>query len=335
MAKPKFLLSIRKSGFDGCYSPNDQKELQSLVELVGGIPSKIEYTREWVLQNIKDVEACVTGWGSVPPDEEILDTAPKLKILFHTAGTVRKQYAKARDRGIRMVGNASVNAIPVAEFALGVILNSLKGVYHYQERFHRKGRLAWSPDKTLSLGYYGTTVGIISLGHIGYKLTELLRNFEFNVLVYSRHLGEDEARKLRVRRADLDEVMSRSDAVVLCAPNLSKNRHMIDARLLGLMKNNAIFINVARGALVDENALVKELKAERISAFLDVADPEPPEEGHPFYALPNCLLTPHIAGSVGDECRRFGRATLSEIKHYLKGEPLKNELSSREFLYRA
>jgi len=335
MGKPKFLFSITKRGFDGCYGPDDQKELQSLVELVGGIPSKTEYTREWVLQNIKDVEACVTGWGSIQLDEEILDRAPELKILFHTAGTVRRLYAKARARGIRMVSNASVNAIPVAQFALGVILNSLKGVYRYQERFRRKGRLAWSPDKTISLGYHGTTVGIISLGHIGYKLADLLRNFEFNVLISSRHLGEEEAKRLRVRRADLDEVMSLSDAVVLCAPNLPKNRHMIDARCLALMKDNAIFINVSRGALVDEDALVKELRAERISAFLDVADPEPPEEGHPFYTMPNCLLTPHIAGSVGDECYRFGRAILNEIKHYLKGEPLKNELSSREFLYRA
>ncbi len=335
MAKPKFLLSVEKSVFDRYYSPDDHKELQSIVELVGGIPSRMEYTRKWILQNIKDVEACVTGWESIPLDEEILDKAPELKILFHTAGTVRGLYSKATDRGIRMVSNASVNAIPVAEFALGVILSGLKGVYYYREQFSREGRLAWKRNISISPGYYRTTVGIISLGHVGHKMAELLQYFDFNVLVYSRHLDENEAHRLNVRGVSLDELMSRSDAVVLCAPNLPENRHMIDARRLALMRDNALFVNVARGALVDEDALVEELERGRITAFLDVTDPEPPGEECPFYSLPNCILTPHIAGSFGDECYRLGKATLSEIRQYLRGEPVENELSSREFLYRA
>jgi len=335
MAKPKFLLSLEKSVFDRCCSPQDQKKLCCIVELVGGIPSKREYTRGWLLQNIKDVEACITGWGSIPFDEEMLDKARKLRILFHTAGTVRGLYNRAIERGIRMVSNASVNAIPVAQFALGIILSGLKGVYYYQERFCKEGKAAWNRDISICPGYYGTTVGIISLGYVGYKLAELLRNFEFNVLVYSRHLDEDEARRLEVRKVSLDELMSRSDAVVLCAPNLPENRHMIDARRLALMKDNALFINVARGALVDENALVRELERGRITAFLDVTDPEPPEEGHPFYSLPNCILTPHIAGSFGDECYRLGKATLNEIEQYLKGEAVENEISRGELFYRA
>ena len=335
MAKPKFLLSLEKSVFDRCYSPQDQKKLRCMVELVGGIPSKREYNRKWVLRNIKDVEACITGWGSIPFDEEMLDKARKLRILFHTAGTVRGLYDKAIERGIRMVSNASVNAIPVAQFALGIILSGLKGVYCYQERFRKEGKAAWKRDISISPGYYGTTVGIISLGHVGYKLAELLRNFEFNVLVYSRHLDEDEARRLKVRKVSLDELMSRSDAVVLCAPNLPENRHMIDARRLSLMKDNALFINVARGALVDEDALVRELERGRITAFLDVTDPEPPKAGHPFYSLPNCILTPHIAGSFGAECYRLGKATIKEIEQYLRGEPVENELSPEEFSWRA
>ncbi len=110
---------------------------------------------------------------------------------------------------------------------------------------------------------------------------------------------------------------------------------MINAQRLALMKDNALFINVARGALVDEEALTEELKKGRITAFLDVTNPQPPEKGHPFYSLPNCILTPHIAGSFGDECYRLGKATLDEIKRYLKGKPLKNELSSGEFFHRA
>lgn len=335
MNKLKFVLSLAKDVFDLCYDSNTEQELQSLVELVGGIPSRAEYTRKWLLQNIKEVEACITGWGSFLFDEELLDEARRLKILFHTAGTVRGPYHKAIRKNIRIVSNASINAIPVAEFALGIILSGLKGVYQYQERFRKKGRKSWEKDVSISPGYYGTTVGIISLGHVGYKLLELLRHFDFNVLVCSGHLSESEACRLSARKVNLDNLVSQSDAVVLCAPNLPKYKHMIDARRLALMKDNALFINVARGALVDEVALVNELRRERITAFLDVTDPEPPEEGHPFYTLSNCILTPHIAGSFGAECYRLGRATLNEIKRYLKGEPLENELSLDEFFYRA
>lgn len=335
MNKLKFVLSLAKDVFDLCYDSNTQQELQSLVELVGGIPSRAEYTRKWLLQNIKEVEACITGWGSFLFDEELLDEARRLKILFHTAGTVRGSYHKAIRKNVRIVSNASINAIPVAEFALGIILSGLKGVYQYQERFRKKGRKSWEKDISISPGYYGTTVGIISLGHVGYKLLELLRHFDFNVLVYSNHLSVSEANRLNVKKVSLDDVMSQSNALVLCAPDLPQNRHMINAQRLALMKDNALFINVARGALVDEVALVNELRRGRITAFLDVTDSEPPEEGHPFYALSNCILTPHIAGSFGNECYRLGKATLDEVKRYLKGEPLENELSLDEFFYRA
>lgn len=335
MNKPKFVLSLEKDVFDHCYSSSTQQELESLVELVGGIPWKVEYTREWLLQNIKEAQACITGWGSIPFDDELLDRARRLKILFHTAGTVRGLYDKAARRNLRMTSNAVINAIPVAEFMLGIILSGLKGVYQYQERFHRRGKVAWNRDVSISPGCYETTIGIISLGHIGYRLLKLLENFEFKVLVYSNHLDENEAHKLNVSKVNLEELMSQSNAVVLCASNLPKNRGVINAQRLALMRDNALFINAASGALVDEQALIKELKKGRITAFLDVTDPEPPEEGHPFFTLPNCILTPHIAGSFGVERYRLGRAILDEIKHYLKGEPLKNEHSLDEFFYRA
>ncbi|MQY59624.1 MAG: hydroxyacid dehydrogenase [Clostridia bacterium] len=335
MSKPRFLLSLTRKIFDVCYDSSDQQELQSLVELVGGIPSRTEYISGWLLKNIKEVEACITGWGSISLDDELLDKAKRLKILFHTAGSVRDLYDKAIKRKIRMVSNAAINAIPVAEFALGAILSGLKGVYHYQEQFRKEGRIAWKQDISISPGYYRTTVGIISLGHIGRKLLKLLQNFDFNLLVYSKHLSEREANRLNVKKASLNELMSHSDAIVLCVPDLPENRHMVNAEHFALMKDNALFINVARGALIDEADLVNELKKGRITAFLDVTEPEPPEEGHPFYTLPNCILTPHIAGSFGNECYRLGKATLDEVKRYLKGEPLKNELSLGEFFYRA
>ncbi len=335
MAKLKGILSMERGIFDYCYAPFEQKELKSLVDLIGGCPSKEKYTKKWLLKNIKEAEICITGWGSIPFDEEVLKEAKKLKILFHSAGSVRGLYDKAVRKNIRMVSNTWVNAIPVAEFALGAILSGLKGVHYYQERFHKLGKKAWGRDLSSSKGYYQTTVGIIGLGCVGHKLVDLLKNFDFKVLVYSRPFTLEKANKLNVEKVNLEELMSRSDAVVLAAPNLPQNRHMINANLLSLMKDKAIFINIARGALVNENALIKELKRGRITAFLDVTDPEPPKENSPFYNLKSCILTPHIAGSLGNECYRFGKATVKEIKKYLNGESLKGEISEKNFFYRA
>ncbi len=341
MNRPQFLASLDREVFDLCYDRETQTQLRSLVELVGDVPSKRDYDRKWVLKNIKQVEGSITGWGSIPFDEEMLREARKLKILFHTAGTVRTLYEEAMTRNLRVVSNASLNAIPVAEFTLGVILNGLKGVYQHWQQLRRVGKAAWRTDiyttagYDICLGYYGTIVGVIGLGYIGHKLLELLRNFEFRVLVCSRHLKEDEARRLKVEKVDLDELMSRSDAVVLSAANLPQNRYLIDRQRLALLKDRALFINVARGALVDENALIEELKKGRITAFLDVTDPEPPPEGHPFYKLPNCILTPHIAGSFGTERHRLGKAVLQEIEQYLQGKPVQGELSVQELVWRA
>jgi phosphoglycerate dehydrogenase-like enzyme len=103
---------------------------------------------------------------------------------------------------------------------------------------------------------------------------------------------------------------------------------MFDKRRLALMKSGAWFLNAARGALVDEAALIEELTSGRINACLDVTDPEPPAEGSPLYTLPNCILTPHVAGSVGKECLRLGDQVLREIQLYLEGRPAINEITA-------
>lgn len=333
--EPKFLISMPKNKFDDCFDVDTQQELQILVEFIGGVPLREEYNHEWIFKNIKEAEGCITGWGSLPLDDSILTEAKNLKIIFHSAGGVRG-ILKSTRKDIRIVNNVAINAIPVAEFTLGLILSSLKGVYYYNEQIHKLGKAGWGKkDTSISPGYYGTKIGIISLGHIGYKLLELLKNFDFKILVYSNHLTPEEAKELKVQKSGLEELMSQSDVVVLLAPNLPKYKQIINKNNLSLIKDCAIFINVARGALVNENDLVEELKRGRITAFLDVTEPEPSGDGHPFYTLPNCILTPHIAGSFGTECYRFGKTTLKEIKHYLKNEPIKSELTIDELDYRA
>lgn len=101
---------------------------------------------------------------------------------------------------------------------------------------------------------------------------------------------------------------------------------MINADLLRIMKDDAILINTARGALIDEDALVAELRRGRLFACLDVTDPEPPAADHPFRTLPNCVLTGHVAGAVNNGVKRLGRFAVAEIRRFLADEPLEGEV---------
>jgi len=312
-----------------CFNESTLKELGKVVDLKVEAPAQV--TNDWLKQQIADCEVVITGWSSIPLDKEILDAAPALKIALHSAGSIKHlETPEMWQRGIRVTSAANVNGIPVAEFLLGQILMCFKDVFAYQKRFRERGREAWTRDGANIAGYYQSTVGIIGMGNVGKHLLKLLGAFEFKKLVHSFYPFEKQAEEAGARLAEIDEIMRESDAVVLLAPNIPGNRHMIDARRLALMKEGAFFLNSGRGALVDEDALIKELQTGRINACIDVSDPvEPPAEGSPLYNLPNCVLTPHIAGAVGNECHRLGDQVLKELHYYLAGAPFENEITEQ------
>ena len=310
-----------------CFSEDALNELSRHTDLKRDTPD--ELTREWLKKQIADCEILITGWCSIPLDAEILDAAPRLKLVLHCAGSIRSlETPEMWRRGIRITSASNVNGIPVAEFLLGQILMCFKDVFAYQNRFRERGRVAWAEHEGNITGYYHSTVGIIGMGNVGKHLLKLLGMFEMKKLVHSFYPFEDQAHEAGARVVGIDQLMRESDAVVLLAPNIPENRHMIDARRLALMKDGAFFLNSGRGALVDEEALIAELKSGRINACIDVTDPEePPREGSPLYNLPNCVLTPHIAGAVRKECHRLGNQVVKELGHYLNGEPFDNEVT--------
>jgi phosphoglycerate dehydrogenase-like enzyme len=175
----------------------------------------------------------------------------------------------------------------------------------------------------LAIGNYGRTVGIVGASRIGRRVIELLKPFDFKVLLFDPTLSTTECAAIGVEKADLDTLMRNADIVSLHAPSLPSTRHMIDAQKLALMKDGATLINTARGAIIDEVALLLTLSTGRIDAIIDVTDPEIPDPPSAFYDLPNVFLTPHIAGAVGLERTRLGEMAIDEIERLLKGQPLK------------
>ena len=167
----------------------------------------------------------------------------------------------------------------------------------------------------------GTTVGLVSASQVGRQVIKLLAPFDIRVLVYDPCLTEDEAAQLGVEKAELDDLMARSDVVSLHAPVLPDTKGMIGAKQLALMQDNATLVNTARGVLIDEAALIAELKTGRIWACLDVTDPEPPSADSELYGLDHVILTPHIAGCSAQMRSRLGVTAVEELHRFFAGEP--------------
>jgi phosphoglycerate dehydrogenase-like enzyme len=173
-----------------------------------------------------------------------------------------------------------------------------------------------------AVGNYGRRVGLIGASRVGRRVLELLRPYDLTVALADPYLNAAEAARLGATLLPLDDLLRTSTIVSVHAPDIPQTRGLLDRRRLALIPDGGVLINTARGALVDHDALIDELVAGRISAFLDVTDPEPPPADSPLFTLPNVFLTPHVAGSMGNELERLGRSTVEELERLTDGRPL-------------
>lgn len=262
-------------------------------------------------------EILITGWGAPRLDARALDDWPHLRAVFHAAGTVKRVVSPDLwERGIRVSSSAAANAMPVAEYTLSMILLSAKQALASADAFRRTQNMAAARPHG-RFGAYGITVGIVGASRIGRRVLELLRPFDISAVLYDPSLSTTDAAALGATLVSLDDLLRASDIVSLHAPSLPETRRMIGAAELATMRDGATLVNTARGDIVDTDALVAELGAGRLTAVLDVTDPEPLPPGHPLFSAPGVTLTPHIAGSLGNELRRMGHQTVEEIERFV------------------
>jgi len=179
-------------------------------------------------------------------------------------------------------------------------------------------------------GNYGARVGLIGCGMIGSMVAERLKNYRLEVVAFDPFLTAERAAALGVKRVSLEELFSTSQVVSNHLANNEQTKGMLNGKLFEKLVPFATFLNTGRGAQVVEEDLVQVLRARPdLTAVLDVTYPEPPEADHPFYTLSNCFLTPHIAGSLGDEVVRMAEYMATELAAYLAGRPTKYEVSEK------
>ena len=304
--------------------------LQQLAE-IAGLDAEI-YSRDAVLaapEAFADVDYAFSTWGMPAFEEaEIQQIFPSLKAVFYGAGSVQAFARPFLNCGVKVFSAWAANAVPVAEYTVAQIVLANKGFF-LTSRLHK----AYDHEASYDIrrkypGNYGASIGIIGAGMIGKLVIQMLKNYHLPVKVFDPFLPDETAAELGVPKCSLEEVFATCQVVSNHLANNAQTVGMLNGPLFASMLPYATFLNTGRGAQVVEADLAQVL-ADRpdLTAILDVTWPEPPEAGHPFYSLPNCWLTPHIAGSSGDEVHRMAEYMIEEFKNHVAGRSVQYEVN--------
>ena len=267
------------------------------------------------------VDAVISRKGRITR-RHIEQSAGRLKIIARTGVGVdvsRVDVDAAREHNIWVTNMPGVNAAAVAELAFGQMI-ALARHSVAADRAVKANRWAEGP-RFQGLELAGKTLGIVGMGNIGTRVALRGRAFEMALLVCDPYIPASQVTALGGRWVALEELFRESDFVALHCPLNSETRHMVGAKPLALMKRSAFLVNLARGGVVDEEALAACLREKRIAgAAIDVMEAEPPRKNHPLLALDNVLLTPHIGGSTGEAQSRGEWGAAEEVVRVLQGD---------------
>ncbi len=324
MQKPIVAITIGKKYYDRMINPKAMDKLLEFAEIIHH-PDEEPATKEDLISLLCNADAVITSWDVAPLDADVVNAATRLKALVHMGGSVKRIVSEAAwNSGLKIFSARSALAKDVAETTLALIIIGMKRIWPLANHVRNGGwrESPYWPSREL----HRNKVGIVGAGQVGNHLIELLKPFEPIILVYDPYLTDEGAAKLGVSSVSLEELARESDVISLHAPSLPSTFHMMNADIFSLMKDDCVIVNTARGNLIDQPALIKELEKGRFFAFLDVTDPEPPEMDSPLRRLDNVVVTPHLAGCIVD-CSNLSILAVEELRRFFFGEPLIDEVT--------
>lgn len=314
-------LSSNPRDLERVYGPEQRARIASLLGMEPAVCTELP-------ADCSDIEAIFSTWGMLPLTKgEIAAKLPALKHVFYAAGSVQYFAHPFLESGVRVFSAWQANAVPVAQFSFAQILLACKGYYRVQaamrtDRAQAHAMFAEYP------GVYGIKIGILGCGAVGSMVCELLRSTGLTVLAYDPYMSAERAAQLGVQPASLEEIFSECLVISNHVPNLPSTVGLIRREHLMAMQPRATFINTGRGPQLNEWDLYDALRADATrTALLDVLTDEGRSDSKPITQLPNCFLTPHIAGSSGLEVRRMADYMADMLERVLTGSPCPYEVT--------
>ena len=325
MTRPNVLVLASDALFQHFFS---EDSLAKLGEVTSWTRSTSREDGAELRSQIANAEVLMTTWHSPFLTREMLGLQPRVKLIAHCGGEVRSRVAEVIFEFVTITNAADPMARGVAEMALALTLTLVRRIPEYATEM-RNGVSRTNEQVSVGETLFGRRVGIVGFGRIGRALAELLKPFRVDVLVSDPYAQREAVTACGGTVVDLDELVSSCSVVVLCAALTPETRGMFDRRRLSLLRDGSYLINVARGGLIDLEALLEELRKKRITAALDVTDPlEPLPADHELRKLPNVTLTPHIAAGGIEMRREIGAIAVEEVVRFANGLPPLNRVTT-------
>lgn len=284
------------------------------------------YTQAQIEASIASFDGVITGWGTAAISDEALQRAKRLRIVAHSAGSVKYLFTEAAvkeqllPRDISVVSANGAIALNVAEHTLGSLIAVSRRWSSLTQNI-RETKTWKDPSMPRSAQYLrGAKVGIVSASTVGREVIRLLGPFDVDIRIFDPYLSDWDAGHLGVTKVCLNDLFRESDMVTVHAPSIPETRHMIGAEQLRLLRDGATFINTSRGSVLDHDALFREAQTGRILVHLDVTDPEPLPPDHPLRPLENVTITPHTSGSGTYGYHEIGSTVVRALEHYFNGQ---------------
>lgn len=318
MSRPTIALSMYPGFERYALRPEHRERLAAVGDVLDDVAIE-SLPEDRAAAVLAEAEVLIGHWGCARLDVAFLDRAPRLQLLAYAAGTVRDVVTpEAFARLERITSAAAANAEPVAEYTLAAILWGNKDAFAERER--TRGVDVPRPARRKPVGNWNKRIGLIGASHVGRATARLLLGFpHLEVVIADPFLPAGEAEAMGATLVELDELLATSDGVSIHAPWLPETEGLVGRAELARMRDGAVLINTARPALLDHDALVDEVASGRLTAVLDVTDPEPLPLDHPLLHLPGCVVTPHLAGAQGTELSRLADLAVEEVERWVAG----------------
>jgi phosphoglycerate dehydrogenase-like enzyme len=321
--KPRVYIHRTSPAFHKFYMSDDTEALLlSFADVVSDGERDTPLSEAEQVERMRGCSAILSLRGGAPEiTAEVMKAVGTIKIVC-IAHWCEQLAESAKACGITVTEGSNANTVAVAEWTLTAALMGIRKLNAFDKALNNQS--SWAEPR-LSVGMLsGSTVGLVGLGRIGWYCANLFRTLGARVIAHDKYWTKERGDELGVTLVTIGDLMQSADVISLHLPVTAETKGLLSASDFALIKDGAVFINSARAALYDEEALVAELQKNRFSAFLDVFSEEPLPLDHPFRSMDNVLITPHIAGDNAVMYQRCGCEAVETLRDYFVDNKLRN-----------
>ncbi|HEY7353255.1 MAG TPA: NAD(P)-dependent oxidoreductase [Terriglobales bacterium] len=325
--RPRILISAGQDLFASFFAPGLRTRLSHSFSCVLVESNKLnsEFKRELAV-----ADGLITTWDSPHFDQDLPRNAPKLRIIAHCGGEVKRKFASQLFEKLTITNAAGPMARATAELGAAFVMYCGRDVDRYREALRKRSNRVYADAHIhgTAESIYGTEVAMIGFGRVGRALVDLMRGFNLRWNVYDPFAPRALARNYPVTFSELRPLLRQAHVLVLTAALTDRTRGLLDRKALSLLPDGATVINIARGGLIDLAALTSEVRRGRLRCALDVTDPtEPLPVAHPLRTMSGAIVTPHIAGGGREVRGRMAEVVITDLEKFFQKKAVENRVT--------